>query len=805
MLKDLKYAVRMLNKSRGSALAAIVVLALSIGANTLIFGITDAVLLRPLPYANADNLIWIWENNQRQGLPQFSVAPGKLRDWKQQNSTLAGLAAIRDESFDVEGSDRPERLLGARAEASLFTVLGANPELGRTFAPQEDQPGAEPVVVLSHQLWVRRFGADRNILGKTIDLDGENYTVIGVMGPDFWFPTREYDLWAPLALTPQNASDRGLHNLRAVGRVKSGSSIRDVQSDFNVIATRLAQIYRSTDEGWGVTVTSAREELTGDIRPTLNLIVCAVGLVLLIGCLNIASMLLARAIARRKEIAIMSALGARRSRIIRQLITESAVLAFVGTVIGVALSYLGRSFVLSLIPKDQLNIPEIPFDLRMMLFVLCLMVLTVVLFGLVPAIQASKTDIASTLKEGGRQSRSGGGRTRVTLLIVESAFALVLLVFASLLIKSFWRLQKVDPGFRSDHLLTMQFSLPHALYKGAAVRNFYDDLLTRVRSLPGVISAATIRPLPLSGSDPVMIFDIEGRAPANPGQVFSARYRSASSEYFRTLGIPIRSGRGFTDADNTEAPGVAVVNETMARLFWPGENPIGRRIKPRFPGNRWCAIVGVAGNVRHVGLFADPRPEMYYPYAQLPDQTAAFVAGVMFLAVHTTVPPDSLMHSVRAQVASIDRNLPIFNVRTMDNLLADSVATRRFSMILLIAFACLGLFLTIFGVYSLFSYFVNQRTDEIGIRIALGAQTSSIRRFVIKDLLFILPGAIVIGLAASVISSHIISSLLYQVKAVDMLTLATASGVLIISCFAASLLPLRRALSVDPAVVIRQQ
>ncbi len=794
-----------MNESRGFALAVILVLALSIGANILIFGITDAVLLRPLPYANSENLAWIWENNPKQGFPQFTVSAPKLQDWSRQNSSLTGLAAIRDQSFDLEGSERPERLLGVRASASLFSILGVDPLLGRTFLPNEELLGAQPVVILSHELWVRRFGSDSNIINKSIDLDGRNYTVIGVMKPDFWFPSREYELWVPLALTPAESTERGMHVLRVMGRLKSGVSIPDALSDFQVIASRLAMAYPNTDEGWGVTISSARQELVGDVRPTLLLVSCAVGLVLFIGCLNIASLLLARALGRKKEISIRSALGARRSRIVRQLITESVVLAFLGTAIGVFAAYSGRSFVLSLIPKESLNITEIPFDSRVMIFVFGLMILTAILFGLVPALQSSKADLNANLKEGGQRSRTGTGRTRIALLVAESSFALVLLVFASLLIQSLWRLEKVDPGFRSDHLLTIQFSLPPTRYQGAKVGQFYDQLLSKVRSLPGVTSAATIRPLPLSGSDPVMIFDIDGRPPANPAQPFSARYRSASSDYFHTLGIALRSGRQFTDADNVDAPGVAIINETMAHLFFPGENPIGQRIKPRFPDYRWCIIVGVAGNVRHTGLDKDPRPEMYYPYSQLPEKSAGFVAGIMFLAVRTNVTPTTLIDSVRAQVAAIDSNQPVFNVRTMDSLLADSMATRRFSMILLIAFAVLGLLLIVFGIYSLFSFFVNQRTEEIGIRMALGARNSNIARFVVKDLLVILPGALVVGSVVSVISSKIISSLLYQVKAADVLTFVGAGVVLVVSCFAASLLPLRRALNVDPVIVMRQQ
>lgn len=805
MLQDLKFAFRLIGKSRGFAFAAIAVLAVSIGANSIIFGIINVVLLQSLPYYKAENLVWMWENNQKRGFSEFGAAPAKLQDWRQQNSTLSELAAIRDQSFDLEGSESPERLLGIRSSASLFSVLGANPVLGRIFLPAEEQMGAQPVVVLSYDLWVRRFSADSHIIDKQIDLDGQNYTVIGVMGPNFWFPSREYQLWVPLRLAQADLSERAAHTLRVVARLKPGVSIQYAQKDLQVVAARLAAAYPTTDEGWSINLVSAREELVGAIRPTLILVLCAVGLVLFIACLNIASLLLARAMERKKEISIRCALGARRSRIVRQLVTESVILAFLGTVLGVSTAYAGRSLVLSLIPKDQLNITEVPFDLTVMLFVLGLMIITSIVFGLVPAMQASKTDLSTTLKEGGRQSRTGTGRVRVVLLMAESAFALVLLVFASLLIKSFLRIENVDPGFRSDHLLTVQFALPPTRYQGADVGRFYDRLLPKVRHLPGIVSAATIRPLPFSGSDPVLNFDIEGRAPDNPAQPFSARYRSVSPDYFRTLGIPIRMGREFTDADNVDAPGVAVINEAMAHVFWPNENPIGKRIQPRFPNNRMCTIVGVVGNVRHLGLDKDIRPEMYYPYSQLPDKMAAFVAGVMFLAVRTSVAPTSITDSIRTSVAAIDPNQPIFNVKTMDKLISDSVAPRRFSMILLIAFASLGLFLTIFGVYSLFSYFVNQRTEEIGIRMALGAQNSNIARFVMKDLSIVLPGALVVGLAASVVTSRIISSLLYSVKPADIFTFVIASVILIISCLTASLLPLRRALEVDPLVAMRLQ
>jgi len=531
----------------------------------------------------------------------------------------------------------------------------------------------------------------------------------------------------------------------------------------------------------------------------------AVGLVLLIACANVATLLLARSMVRRKEISIRAALGASWLRVARQVLTESLVLSVAAAAVGLALALVSKSLIVRLIPRDQLGVESVPIDWRVLAFTMLVAVVTGVVFGLAPALQAGKLNLAASLSEGGRQgSQSGSARGRRVLVAFEIALAFVLLISGGLLVRSFWRLAHIDAGFQPDHLLTMQMALPDYRYKGPQVAGFYDRLLGELGAAPGVRHAAIVRPLPLSGSDPVMVFDMQDRQPPT-AEPFSARYRAISAGYFSTMGIPVKAGREFGPADGANTSGVVIVNETLARHFWPNEDPIGKQIKPRFPNNRWCSVVGVVGNVHHVGLDVEPRPEMYYLYSQIPDQVATFVAGIMYVVVRTGPDPLSLVPGVRARIAAVDPYQPVFDIAPMDKIVADSVARRRFSMALLVAFSALGLVLASIGVYSLLSYLVAKRRREIGIRIALGATREDVVRMVVREVLTVVAIGLLAGFGGALVSTSLLSTLLYNVSPRDGATYAVAALVLAVCSILASLVPIRRAMAVEPSMILRYE
>jgi putative ABC transport system permease protein len=804
--QDLRYGLRMLVKNPGFTIVAVLALALGIGANSAIFSVVNTVLLRPLPYKDPERLVMVWEDATKHGYPRDTPAAANYIDWRDQNQVFEGMAALADLSFNLTGIGEPERIDGRRVSANLFSLLGVEPQLGRAFSPEEDQPGASRVVIMSHGLWQRRFGSDINITGKPLTLNGESFTVVGVMPPQFDFPSREVDLWVPIAFSSQEAANRGRHYLQVIARTKPGVTLQQAQAEMNTIAARLQQQYPNSNTDLGATVTPLHEHIAGEIKPALLVLLGAVGFVLLIACANVANLLLARAAGRQKEIAIRIALGASRLRLVRQFLTESILLAGLGGIVGLLLSVWGVSLLKAFIPQNISQAKAITIDARVLIFTLLVSVLTGLIFGLAPATQASNFNLNETLKEGGRDSAAGsrGNRIRGLLVIAEVAVALILLIGAGLLINSFLRLRSVDPGFRTDKLLTMQVVLPRLKYPDHARRSvFYTELLRRVEALPGVKSAAITTNLPLYRQGNSIGISIEGRPAPAPGQELIVTTRVVSSNYFSTMGIPFLQGRQINEQDRVDSPAVAVISETMARRFWPGEDPLGKRITPGSSDSAdpddWLTIIGVVKDVRQFELTADPKPQMYLSYEQ-----AGFFEP-RDLVVSTDVEPLSLAATVRRTVWEIDKDQPVSNIRTMEDILSESVARQRFSMLLLGIFATLALFLAAVGIYGVMSYSVAQRTREIGLRMALGAQRSDVLKLVVGGGLKLVLIGVGIGLAAAFILTRVMSSLLFGVSTTDPVTFITISLVLISVALLASFIPARRATKVDPMIALRYE
>ena len=804
LLHDLRYAVRTQLKNPAFTIVAVIALALGIGANTAIFSVVNTVLLRPLPYKDPERLVMVWEDASKHGYPRDTPAAANFVDWRDQNQVFESMAAIADESFNLTGAGDPERLEGRRVSANLFPMLGVEPQIGRVFTAAEDQPGSGNVVVLSYGLWQRRFGGDPSIVGKPLTLNGNSYTVVGVMPARFQFPTSDDQAWVPIALTSQQAANRNRHYLQVIARLKPGVTLPQAQTEMNTIATRLQQQYPQSNADLGATVTSLHEHLVGDIRPALLVLLGAVGLVLLIACANVANLLLARAAVRQKEIAVRVALGARRWRLIRQFLTESVLLSTIGGIVGLVIAYTGLVLLRSFIPENISQAREISIDLKVLGFTLFVSVATGVIFGLAPAIQAVRFNQSETLKEGGRDAATGGSGKRLRSLLVmsEVAISLVLLIGAGLLINSFLRLRNVDPGFRTDNLLTMKIVLPDPKYRELERRvAFYNALVQRVESLAGVRSAAVTTNLPLYRQGNSIGIGIEGRPEPPPGQELIVVTRIVSPGYFDTMTIPLLSGRNLTEQDTETTPNAVVISETMARRFWPNEDPIGKRISAGRVESEadWISIVGVVKDVRQFELTAEPRPQMYMSYRQ-----AGFFAP-RDLVVKTDVDPASMAATVRKAVWEIDKDQPVSNIRTMDEILASSIARQRFSMLLLAIFAAVALVLAAVGIYGVMSYSVAQRTHEIGIRMALGAQTSAVLKLAVGYGMKLVIIGIVVGLIAAFALTRVMATLLFGITATDPTTFTLISLLLVLVAAIASYIPARRATKVDPIVALRYE
>ena len=807
LLKDLQYGLRMLARSPGSTVVAMIALALGIGANSAIFSVVNAVLLRPLPYKDASRLIVIWETKLSKGILQEKVSPPDYRDWVEQQREFEKIAALREQPAVLTGGQLPERVETALISPSAFELLGVKAGLGRTFLSEEAEPGRNRVALLSYGFWQRRFGGDSGILGRKAIVDGNSLTIVGVMPRDFRLLDTPSELWTPYTLDAKELSQRGFRTLRVIGRLKPGVSLEQASAEMRSIAGRIERQYADTNSGYSTKIVALRDQLVGDIGPTLWTLLGAVVFVLLIACANVASLLLARAGGRDKEIVLRMALGANPARVLRQLLTESVLLALAGGLLGLALAAWGIAMLAQFGPANLPRLAEINIDWRVMAFTLTVSLATGIIFGLAPALLTVRTDLNSVLKTSGRGNT--GSRTRAlwrnALVTSEIASCVVLLTGAGLLIRSFLQLESVNPGFRPDHVLTMQIALPETRYSGQKVALFYHELVDRLHALAGVQYVGIARNLPLSGADASLNFVVENRPVESAAEQSRAKYRAASADYFAALGIPLVRGRYFDGTDGEKTPAVVIINNTMARRFWPGEDPIGKRMKAGFDGSQWCTIVGIVGDVKHTGLDAATNAEMYYHYLQIPPELMGFVEGTMTLVLRTQAEPNSMVGEVRGEVQKLDPDLAVFNVKTMQDLVGGSLAQPRFRTLLLGVFAGMALILAATGLYGVIAYAVTQRTNELGVRMALGAQKSDVLKMVVGEGAQLAAIGIGIGLVVAFPLMRIISRLLFGVNAADPLTFAATSSLILLVALAASYLPALKAIKVDPLVALRHE
>ena len=803
--RDLRYGFRMLAKKPGFTVVAAVTLALGIGANTAIFSVVNAVLLRPLPYREPGRLVEIWETNPIKAWTDAPAAPANFYDWEQQNDVFEGMAnySTGPGNFALTGKDEPERLRGQAISGNLFSVLGVEASLGRTFLPEETWKGKDEVVILSHGLWKRRFGEDPNLIGQMISLRGKNYTVVGVMPDGFYFPTKEVDLWVPWGLDPTEIPNlRRPHFMRVVARLKSGKTLAQAQTEMNTIAGRLEQEYPGTNIKMGVGLGLLHDWTVKDTRLPLLILLAVVAFILLIACANIANLLLARAATRMREMAIRTALGAGRRRLVRQLLTESLLMSAGGGALGLLFAVWGKELLLAFSPGNIPRFDEISVDASVFSFTLGITLLTTLIFGLVPALASSKIDLTSSLKEGGQK---GGGdarhnRARNLFVVLEVAFALMLLIGAGLMIKSFMRLQRVDPGFDPDNILALQISLPGSKYKeDPQLIAFYQQALERIKSLPGVGDAGLTLTLPSQGAAWTSDFTVEGRSPEEYGK--EVRHNVVSSDYFRTMRVPLASGRLFSDYDDKDHPIVVVINEALARGFFSHEDPIGKRLKfskPEVEDKDWFTIVGVVKNEKLEGLAAEVKPEVYHPFLQGAN-------NFVNLVVRTATDPRAMTVAVRREISALDKDVPIFNIKTMNEVLYESVARERFTVLLLAIFAAVALILSAVGIYGVMSYAVTERTHEIGIRMALGANASDVLGLVVRQGIKLAVAGVGLGVAGAFALTRLIEKLLFGVGATDPLTFTMISLLLTFVALLACWLPARRAAKVDPMIALRYE
>jgi putative ABC transport system permease protein len=805
--KDLRYGFRMLSKNRGFTAIAVASLALGIGANTAIFSVVDAVLLRGLPFSQPEQLVIVWEDASFAGFPRNTPAPANYADWKTQNHVFDDMAAMDGRSFNLTGDGEPEKIAAYGVTGSFFSLLGVEPVAGRVLVPDDDRPEANKVVVLSHRVWQQRYGGEQSVIGRDILLTGEKYTVVGVMPPGFQFMESYIGLWVPAAYTPQTLTQRGSHYLQVIARMKPGVTIREANADIQAIQQRIAQDYPDEAGRVSAYVMPLREQFAGELRRPLLVLLVAVAFVLLIACANIANLLLSRAASRQREIAVRIALGAGRMRIIRQLLTESVVLSMSGAALGVLLAVWSFGFLRHLIPNSLALSANLQLDRRVLGYTLIVSLLTGCLFGLAPALQVSKIDLNEALKQsGGRNGlRPGGNRLRSGMVVAEVALALVLLIGAGLLIQTFLKLRDQYSGLRPENLLTMRTTLPRNKYRTQPQRSaFYDQVLERVSSLPGVISAGYTTTVPLEWKGGTSGFYPEGlsleQARAG-GLSYDANHRQISSDYMKTMGIPVKSGRHFEQGDNEHALPVAIVNETMARQYW-NEYPVGKRFKlgDLDEKKQWITIVGVAADVRQMGVDEPVKAEMYFPHRQIEDYQWYAPRD---LVIRTAGDPLSLVALVRAEIRQVDPDQAIANVRTMDEILGEQTATHRLGTTLLTIFAALALLLATLGIYGVLGYFVVQHTQEIGVRLALGAPRHDIVALVLKKGMTLALLGVAIGSGTAFVLTRLMASLLFGMSATDPGTFALVALLLTGVALAACYLPARRATQVDPMVALR--
>ena len=809
--QDLRYGARMLLKNPGFALVAIVTLALGIGANTTIFSVINSLLLKPIPFPDADRLVLVWQSQANDPKDRNIVSAPNYWDWQRQNDVFEKMAILDSagKGYNLSGGGDPDRVSGVRVSAGFFDVLGVKPRLGRTFLPEEEQPGNHQVMVLSDGLWRSRYNSDPNIIGKTVKVDSEDYTVVGVMPPDFEFqlysPIRQ--LWVPVAYT-QGDRERGSNSFLCMARLKPGVTMEQARERMNVIGRALAEQYPQDNAGITATIDPIIGFDTEDQQRTLLTLLGVAGFVLLIACVNVANLLMARGAGRQREFAIRAALGASRLRTIRQLLSESLLLAFAGGFSGILVAVWSSSLLLKVLPGNLTAVPflsiskanGIPIDYKVLAFTWAITCLTGIIFGLAPALIFSKRDVNEFLQEGSRGTSGGGARLRHVLVILEVGMALVVMTGAGLMIQSMARLLNVTPGFDPHNVLALGMSLPqeNLFYGPPGHPQFAHNLQEYVGSIPGVISVSAVSHTPVGGGNAGRGFVIEGRPDPGSENQLGAKYTIACPNYFQTMGIKQIGGREFTEQDSLSAPGVIVINEAMAKRYWPNEDPLGKRIKIGFFNSDapWLTVVGVTQDVKQGGLDEKTRPEFFRPYNQ-----AAW--PVMTVVVRTASSPGAFINPIKQALARFEPDRAASGIRTMDEVIYDSVGSRRFPMMLLVAFSLVALTLAAVGISGVVSFSVSQRTREIGIRMALGAQKDDVIRLVLKHSMAAALIGVGVGLAASLALTRFLAGLLFDVKPMDPMVLGSAALILASVAFVACYLPARRATKVDPIVALR--
>lgn len=804
IIKDLRFALRGLLKHPAFTAIAVVTLALGIGGSTSIFTVVNAALLRGLPYKSPDRLYHLWEQVPRQEYPKREFSYPDYQDY-QQNNVFEGLAAYTGGGVILSGNGESESVAGPRASANFFSVLGVDPILGRTFQTGEDQPGAAKVTILTYGLWQRRFGGDPGVIGRALTINDESYTVIGVLPASFQFALRNNDLWLPYQPTQSQLERRFMHGTNLIGRLKPGIEPTQATSELNVIASRIEQQHHDSHAGITARIVPLQEEIVGSVKPILLVLLAAVGFVLLIACANVASLLLTRSLARQKEVAIRSALGASRWRVVQQLLTESILLSVAGGAAGLLIAFWGVPALVAVIPQQQLIampfLKDLQLDAGILSFSLVLSLLTGLVFGLAPALQSSRLDLIEVLKEGGRHASAGAShRLRSAMVVTEIALAVVLLVGAGLMMKSLFRLLQTDVGFKTENVLTMTVILPPAKYIEANQRiSFNDQLRERVQSLPGVSGAGTVNILPLNGGNTTRFF-VDGDPIPAPGQEIESNIRTVSDDYFKTLGIPLLAGRMFDARDTADTQGVVIIGKTIADRVFAGRDPVGRRLRYSSIQVEPVLIVGVVGDVKITGLDEAVKPVLYYSFRQNSSTFSNLVA-------RTNNDPNALASSIRNEIRNLEPDVAILNVRTMEEMISQTPASfmRRFPALLISIFAGVALLLASIGIYGVVSYSVSQQTHYIGVRMALGARPSDILKMVLKQGLWLALLGVAIGALAAFGLMRLLRTLLYEVSSNDVGTFAFVTGALFVVALLACYLPARRATKVDPLVALRYE
>jgi putative ABC transport system permease protein len=809
--QDLRHAFRSLRKSPAFAAAAIVVMALGIGANTAIFSVVNTVLLQPLPFAEPSRLVDVWHvppPKSFPGMTRFSVSPANYFDWAKMSHSFESSSIYGFNSLNVTGADKAEKVNVGAVSSDFFSVLGTPPLLGRTFNAGEDQPGQDHEVVLSHAYWRQHFGGDKNIVGRQIPFNGEPYTVVGVMPSSFTYPTFA-QVWTPLALGPEERNLRGIHDYLVVARLKPGVTLQQANAELSTISQNLAQAYPADDKDWGAMAVPLRDDLVGDVRPALLMLLCAVVFVLLIACANVANLLLARTLGRRHELAIRVALGASRRRLLQQVLSESIVVSLIGGAVGLVMARFGIALIVAFLGDSLPRSGEFGLNAPVLLFTLAISLITGVVAGLLPALRFAGKDASEGLKQGvGRSgTESGASRTRAALVVVEVALSLMLLVGAGLMVRTLWNLQHLDPGFDTKNTLSMHLEFSPKTYSGPATQSqALNQILERVKTVPGVKEAGMIVSMPLTGGSHQPV-QAEGHPVVQMSEQPEVAVRIATPGYIRAMGIPLQKGRDLSENDNQDRPGAVLISASLAKQFWPNEDAIGKHLTLTFMPGKVREVVGLVGDVKQESISSDdPSPTIYLPIGQFEQPKGSPWQSVpMYLVVSSESQPGNLTSGVINAVHQVDAQVPVLEVLTMDKFIAETLQSQRMNMTLLVAFAVLALTLAAVGIYSVLAYAVRRRVREIGIRLALGAQVSDILRLVFFQGLKPAVVGVVIGLVLAIIMGRGVASMIYGVTPTDLATLAGGSLLLLLIAAMASLIPSYRATKVEPAKILHQE